>query len=331
MGSTDRGVHSRLRPGAAGGTSMFDRRERGRMSDHRFVERDDPDEVFALLADDTRVAILRALWEADDDEASFSELRDAVGTRDSGRFNYHLDKLVGRFVTRTGDGYALTQAGKGINGAIQAGAFTGEATVDPIALEESCTTCGGSRTLRYEDETVRVECESCPVSYQFAVPPGAFAGYDREAIPGVASRYLRATVHRVTRGFCWFCDGRAEPTVGSIAALADAPEELSEGFAERAEDIPLVRYGCRRCGHSPTVSVDLALLEHPAVAGFYYDRGIDVRERLVWDLVEMNPDRASVRGREPFRADATYEVDGDAITLVVDEDLTVLEVVRDAG
>ncbi|MFT4933083.1 MAG: DNA-binding transcriptional ArsR family regulator, partial [Natronomonas sp.] len=70
-----------------------------------FVTETEAEEVFAVLADDTRVAILQALWETEDYEASFSELRDAVGMRDSGQFNYHLDKLVGPFVAKAEDGY----------------------------------------------------------------------------------------------------------------------------------------------------------------------------------------------------------------------------------
>ena len=39
-----------------------------------------------------------------DDPRTFSELREAVGMRDSGQFNYHLDKLLGTFVRVTEEG-----------------------------------------------------------------------------------------------------------------------------------------------------------------------------------------------------------------------------------
>ncbi|MEF8884798.1 MAG: helix-turn-helix domain-containing protein, partial [Haloarculaceae archaeon] len=94
------------------------------MDEPRPVETRDPDEAFAALADDTRVDILRALWSDEDQRATFSELREAVGMRDSGQFNYHLDKLVGRFVRKTDDGYELTLAGLYVNGAIEAGAIS---------------------------------------------------------------------------------------------------------------------------------------------------------------------------------------------------------------
>jgi len=117
------------------------------MSEPEFVQKADPEEVFAALSDDTRVAILRALWDADEQVLSFSELREAVGIRDSGQFNYHLGKLVGQFVRETDDGYTLTRAGIQINGAIEAGAYTVEASLDPIDLDSPCPTCDSDRTL----------------------------------------------------------------------------------------------------------------------------------------------------------------------------------------
>jgi len=75
--------------------------------------------VFTLLSDDGRPEILRALWTADE-LVALSDLQEATGIRDSGRF-YHLDRLVGKFVHKTPDGYELTQAGEEINGAIEAG------------------------------------------------------------------------------------------------------------------------------------------------------------------------------------------------------------------
>ncbi|MCH7660071.1 MAG: helix-turn-helix transcriptional regulator [Euryarchaeota archaeon] len=73
-----------------------------------------PEEAFALLGNETRVAIIRELGTADDPR-SFSDLHAAVGVRDSGGFNYHLQKLVGSFVRRTDEGYELSGAGERIH------------------------------------------------------------------------------------------------------------------------------------------------------------------------------------------------------------------------
>jgi DNA-binding transcriptional ArsR family regulator len=74
----------------------------------------DAAETFGLLSDETRVQILVALAAASERALSFSDLRARVGVADSGQFNYHLDRLCGRLVARTGDGYALTETGAAV-------------------------------------------------------------------------------------------------------------------------------------------------------------------------------------------------------------------------
>ena len=51
------------------------------MAEDNLIETLHPDEVFALLADETRITILQALWETDGQEASFSTLRDGLSVR----------------------------------------------------------------------------------------------------------------------------------------------------------------------------------------------------------------------------------------------------------
>ena len=295
------------------------------MIDPRFVERAEPEEVFAALSEEIRIAILRALWTTDG-PATFSALREAVGSPDSGRFNYHLDVLLDQFVTKTDDGYELTQAGKRINGAIEAGSYTTGVQLEPVRLEHPCRTCGGELSLSYEDETVTVGCGDCPTTAQFAVPPSAFSNCTREAIPRVASRYLQATFHRIDAGFCPYCDGSLQSTVETVAdskeAAAEAvPEEIAD-----VRDLPLARYDCRRCGATYTAGLGIAFHQHPTVIGFYRDRGEDVRKRLVWTLPSLDPDRERVRSTDPFRASVTFDCGDDRLTLTVDADLDVVDV-----
>lgn len=65
--------------------------------------------TFDLLSDETRVRIVGAL--ADADGLRFSELQSRTGVSDPGRFNYHLEKLRGRLVEKSGETYVLTAAG----------------------------------------------------------------------------------------------------------------------------------------------------------------------------------------------------------------------------
>lgn len=68
--------------------------------------------TFDLLGDETRLRIVQALLAADPRPVRFSELRARVGTRDTGRFNYHLSRLRGDLVEKEEAGYVLTSAGR---------------------------------------------------------------------------------------------------------------------------------------------------------------------------------------------------------------------------
>ena len=295
------------------------------MTESGLVEVADPETVFKALSDEIRVDILLALWDADA-PATFSALREAVGVADSGQFNYHLDKLTDRFVAKGEDGYELTLAGKQIVGAIQAGAVTMEGSIEPIALDEPCQACGGEWTLSYEDETVRVECESCPITSTCGVPPGVFEGYDRAQIPAVASRYFRTILGHVGEGFCWHCEGAI---TARVVPVSDTP--AVENTPERFQGLPMLRYDCDRCGAQVTADLGEALLDHPAVVGFFYDHGTDVRDEPIWSFHAVDTGQSHFRERDPVRATITYSADGATLTLVVDEHCDVVSVERDEG
>ncbi|AUX08844.1 HTH domain protein [Halalkaliarchaeum desulfuricum] len=299
------------------------------MSDPEFSEKADPEEAFTALADDNRIAILRALWEADGHEASFSQLRDAVGMRDSGQFNYHLDKLVGTFVAKTETGYELTEAGTWVNGAIERGSYTLEGSLEPITLDHPCRTCGDTRTLYYEGETVRIECETCPVKSQFALPPSVLIDVGRDEIPEVAGRYLRSMFQHLDNSFCWYCDGRVEVTVEpAVDPDEEPPEDAPDGLFEQVVDFPVVRYDCRRCGASPVGGLSQSLLDHPAVVAFHSEQDKTIDGHEIWEYAAIDTDRARIRSRDPFQAVVTYREDGETLSVVVDDSLSVVDVDR---
>ena len=111
----------------------------GGMSDPA-IEHEPPEEVFGLLGNRLRVDILRALADGDP-PVVFSTLRDKVEERDSGRFNYHLRKLVGTFVRETDAGYELTLAGRRVVGALVAGTYTDDATLAATDINDPCPEC----------------------------------------------------------------------------------------------------------------------------------------------------------------------------------------------
>ena len=292
------------------------------MDGAHIVETADPEEAFSTLADATRIEILRALWEADGQTASFSDLREAVGVRDSGKFNYHLGKLTGRFVEKSDEGYTLRTAGQNIVGSLLAGSYTVEAAIDPIELEESCPLCSGALTFDYVDERGAIDCESCPFTTSFPIPPGSFADCPVEQFPQVADRYLKTLLIQSRNGFCAACEGRVDPRIGTFDELAsiDSPPEFDENV--------LVVYDCDRCGAGTQVNLATIMLEHPVVAGFHYEYGIDVTTIPVWRLGTVDEEPESVLLEDGSLASVTYAVDDGRIAVTVDESLEVVDVDR---
>jgi len=274
-----------------------------------------PEEAFAALGDRTRIEIIRALAEDLTEAVPFSELQERVGVRDSGQFNYHLGKLLGRFVRKTDEGYTTTYAGGHLHGAILAGTYTESGGIEPIELDDTCPMCGAPVAVRYEDERVYISCTDCDeFRNEFSMPPGVVDGRDREALPETFDRWLRLNVERIVAGFCPACEGPTSPSFeridGDIAAV----------------------YECERCGDHLQADPAGVVLSHPAVVSFYYDHGIDVRREPLWRLLGPNyaelKELTRVLEEDPFRLRITFERGGDRLDLVLDDDAEVIEVDR---
>lgn len=106
-----------------------------------------PADALELLADDTRLAILRALADRreaapDDPTLSFTELRERAGVADSGRFNYHLRELCGQFVRERPEGYELGYRGAAVVDAATGAVRTDDVDPDADGEDDVCPVCG---------------------------------------------------------------------------------------------------------------------------------------------------------------------------------------------
>ena len=291
------------------------------MDDSPLVEAIEPEAAFSVLADGSRLDILHALYEADGQTATFSELRDAVGMADSGKFNYHLGKLRGRFVRKTNDEYELRSAGRNVVGALLSGAYTMAGSIDPLVLEDPCPACAGELTFDYADERVHIECAACPFQSTFPVPPGAFADHPVERFPSVADRYVRTLLTQSRSGFCSQCYGHVEPTLRPFDELGWLDSYPDFG------DVVAVVYDCDRCRNSTQINLATFMLDHPEVGAFHHERNVDVRDVPIWQMgaVDGEPQSAMIDDASGV-AKVTYAVDGDRLTLTVDERLDVVGV-----
>lgn len=66
-----------------------------------------------------------------------------VDVDDPGRLNYHLGKLAEHYLTRTDDGYELTEAGKRIMRVVISGSAIDDVSIHPVEVNVSCMYCDG--------------------------------------------------------------------------------------------------------------------------------------------------------------------------------------------
>ena len=279
------------------------------------VDRRTPAEAFGLLDNETRLSILEALSDAGD-PLSFSELREEVGERDSGKFNYHLGKLTGHFVRRTESGYELTLAGNQIVGALLAGTYTADVSLDPIEIDSECPHCSSSPLVaKYADEYVTVTCTDCESWFnQFTFPPGTVDQFDREVLPDAFDRWLRTKFQRVVAGFCLTCSGRM---VGRLELADDRPEPVQATFR------------CERCGDVAGASPSMALFYHPAAMGFYHAHGIDVTRTPTWEVSTRQDDlNVDLVSEDPMTARVTVRIDDEILEATIDKNAEVAAVER---
>lgn len=270
-----------------------------------------PAEAFAVLSDETRVAIVETL--ADESGLSFAELRKRVGVSDAGQFNYHLSKLRDRFVSKRDGAYYPQYAALQAVGAIQAGTYTERRTEKTDETNYDCPTCSAPLTATYDDGRVVLECDEHETVFQWLVSSRAAADRTLAELLSHANAEIQRDVERAVGGNCTVCAG-----------------PLSRSPPERPENLLQVTYSCENCWSNVTIPVAAAVVRHPAVVSLYYDHGTDVRDKplLTLDFVR-DPESATVISEDPLRMCVTVELDGDTLELTLDGELNVLETKRE--
>jgi DNA-binding transcriptional ArsR family regulator len=291
------------------------------MSGARETRRDDgdvdPAEAFGVVANETRLDILEALWRAEDPPVSFSDLHDAVEMRDSAQFNYHLQQLTDQFVVKSDDGYDLRYAGAQVVRALRAGTFTHHPDVEPFAVEGACTRCGGGLEARYGDEQFRIVCVDCGKSHgQYPFPPGGLVDRTDEEI-------ATAFDERVRHLHCLAADGVCPECAGRMHTEIVRGGECCLDVSLRAEHV------CERCRTEFCSPVGLVLLDESTVTAFDESHGIDLSDRSYWTLPWCVDDEyATVRSADPWRVEVRIPLAEERLSVVLDGDLEVRDTDR---
>lgn len=301
-------------------------------------------EVFELLGNENRLGILLALWEAnepfaEDNAVSFSELRDRVGMRDSGQFNYHLGKLEGHFVRRTADGYELRTAGKAVARALLAGMMTERPSLGPVPVDAGCPYCGSTIELYYADEQLTVRCTECRGSAGGKYPRGTYMCYsfppaglgDRSPVEVLeaARTFYDAKANSMVRGVCPECAGNVTTTIDICGDHATGDDGLCEAcdtcFRCWAE------FCCDNCGYARRSALWYRVLSLPEVIAAYPEsaalRDSVPFNTLAWENPPYIDDvTEELLSRNPLRIRVTIRLEEHVLRVTVDDELNVDDV-----
>lgn len=271
---------------------------------------------FRLLANETRVRILFALYDAPDRVVSFSALNDRVGLGDSGRFNYHLKQLTGTFIYRDDDGYALLFSGLSVCRSMLAALAAEQRNLDPFELDSECYHCGTTLVARYDHEYVVIRCPNCGIEFHdFPFPPGTLDGRSREEILSIYDGWMRTQTMLAVDGLCTWCFGR----------------RVSKVVAGESPSNPPVRvvHTCQRCTADMSTKVGETFQSYPALIAFLYDHGIDVSRIPSWDIECLwNDEYVAVENTDPWRVSLIIPKDDETFSLTIDGNVNVLDVTR---
>lgn len=297
-----------------------------------------PDEAFAVLGDETRIEILRVLGESND-SMSFTALRNAVGLRQGGQFNYHLNKVVGHFVMKTDDGYELRQPGRRVVEAVLSGAVTHDPVLEPTDVDFECLLCGASIQVSYRSERVELYCTDCSGQYgqhveeressfdkssgylgSYQIPPVGVDGRSPYGLLEDSSLWSHLENVALANELCSRCGA-----VIDISITVCEGHDRSEGLCSTCDNrhaVQVAQY-CENCQFSRKGMAINILATKLELRQFVAEQGIDpIVEgfKWGWDCDE------EVHSVEPFRADFTFEVGEESLTMHTGEGLEVLEV-----
>ena len=298
-----------------------------------------PDEAFAILSDEVRMNVLQELGETGG-TMSFSELREAIGVDDPGRFNYHLNQLVGHFIRRADEGYELRRPGRRIIEAVLAGAVTEAPDHERTEVSWPCLYCETEPVeIDFQKEQLGVYCTECEGSFggtegEDAVPAERQRlFYNHLPAAGVRGRsaeeQLLTSIHwsatevrHLSVGVCPRCSASVE-----CEYVACEAHDSGEGICPTCNRRPgvILDYACTNCIFEIQTPLSMAFSANMRFIDFLREHGYNpiapVRSSVHRILLDCEERILSV---DPLDVEVTFSVNGDELTFQVDESLDTL-------
>jgi hypothetical protein len=243
-------------------------------------------DMFALLSDESRVDILRAVAVAQSEQSpsnsrfaplSFSDIYERVGIDNTSKLSYHLGELAGTYLRKVENGYTFTHAGEQIVRFILAENFRQPPDIGGIETEGMCLFCGEMRLeAGLDDQYFMVRCPSCeqPVT-GYIVTPAQARTWSGAALLESLKRKQATEYSLVQEGICPECAGEIQTEV------LDATEQSLPG------EMPVSYFtidACEACLRRYSGPLTYGVAFRPPSIAFYWDRGVDILRTGWWEL-----------------------------------------------
>lgn len=288
-------------------------------------------EIFRLLADDTRVDILRAVAVAQYEleqvgsgaaELAFSEIYDHVEVENTSKLSYHIGELAGTYLRKSDDGYSLTHAGERIVRFILSGNYKQSGPFGPESVDGVCVFCGAEALeASLSHQFFRIDCAACEqqVTGQPITPAQAKT---RDSDAFVESVKLRSAndLNQIRRGMCPECSAHLS---ADVVAVPESPLPDADSF--------VVTSSCEECLREYNSPLTYSVVYHPASIAFHWDRGIDVTSRGIWEFHEHVYEGHWTSKRvasDPDEYEVVLRHGDDAVRLRLDSTATVVRTER---
>lgn len=288
----------------------------------------DQDAAFSLLADDTRVRIIQELGRATASpetgipELAYADLKSRVDIRDSGRFNYHLKKLVGNYVAKGSDGYRLRWPGMVLYRTLVAGLLTDhtDPAIDRFSVGTDCHRCGDPIEAHLYETLFRVRCDSCDSNYtDIYFPSHGLNDRSEEELLQAVHRRSRMIRDSMTSGQCPWC-------ASEVTAEVHAGDDSLPSLHDTRDLTAYAVYHCTDCTGFQYMPISQILLYHPITISFYYSHGEDLTAIPEWTLSWAVTDTmTTVLDSDPWRFSVQIELGDETLTVEIDGDLTITE------
>lgn len=300
-----------------------------------------PEEAFTILGNETRLEILGTLWTAyepygADSTRTFSELYEAVEMYGTSNFSYHLDQLVGPFVTETPEGYRINAQGLEVIQSVIAGTLSDSPSFDPEAIDEACPLCDGSVHVTYDGRYFTCICGDCDGIWprddgsgflmRFNVPVAGVVQRSTEELFEAMLVDSFFSIAMFLRNVCPRCGGPIDVDIEVCEDHAiDAGRRCSSCELPHLAEATTICSVCKSAVRGP---VRIAMLANPTVTGFYYNHGIEHRFASWATYHRAYEVTEELLSMDPLRLQLAIPAGTDVLELTIDDAMQVIDAER---